>query len=54
VAKAVLVNAVPSLMLRTATNPGGTPLEVFDGFRSALAAKRRKICQIGSIKAGHM
>jgi len=40
VAKAVLVSAVPPLMLKTATNPGGLPIEVFDGFRSALAANR--------------
>ncbi|MET8558787.1 alpha/beta hydrolase [Streptomyces sp. NPDC004959] len=40
VAKAALVSAVPPLMLRTDANPGGLPLEVFDGFRSALAANR--------------
>ncbi|MEA1844239.1 MULTISPECIES: alpha/beta fold hydrolase [Agrobacterium] len=40
VAKAVLVSAVPPLMLKTAANPDGTPMEVFDGFRSALAANR--------------
>ena len=40
VAKAILVSAVPPLMVKTATNPGGTPIEVFDGFRSALAANR--------------
>ncbi|SMG31424.1 alpha/beta fold hydrolase [Cedecea sp. NFIX57] len=40
VAKAVLVSAVPPLMVKTASNPGGTPLEVFDGFRKALAANR--------------
>lgn len=40
VAKAVLVSAVPPLMLRTDSNPGGTPIEVFDGFRKALAANR--------------
>jgi non-heme chloroperoxidase len=40
VAKAVLVSAVPPLMLKTANNPGGTPIEVFDGFRRALAANR--------------
>jgi non-heme chloroperoxidase len=40
VAKAVLVSAVPPLMLKTESNPGGTPIEVFDGFRSALAANR--------------
>jgi non-heme chloroperoxidase len=40
VAKAVLVSAVPPLMLKTAANPGGLPIEVFDGFRAALAANR--------------
>ncbi|WP_420992281.1 alpha/beta fold hydrolase [Cupriavidus sp. 30B13] len=40
VAKAVLVSAVPPLMLKTESNPGGTPLEVFDGLRAALAANR--------------
>ena len=33
VAKAVLIGAVPPLMLQTEANPGGLPLEVFDGFR---------------------
>jgi non-heme chloroperoxidase len=40
VAKAVLVSAVPPLMLKTKSNPGGTPIEVFDSFRKALAANR--------------
>lgn len=40
VAKAVLVSAVPPLMVKTASNPEGLPIEVFDGFRSALAANR--------------
>jgi non-heme chloroperoxidase len=40
VAKAVLVSAIPPLMLKTANNPEGLPIEVFDGFRSALAANR--------------
>ncbi len=40
VAKAVLIGAVPPIMLKTANNPGGLPLEVFDGFRAALAANR--------------
>ena len=35
VAKAVLISAVPPLMLKTEANPGGLPLEVFDGFRRA-------------------
>ena len=40
VAKAVLVSSVPPLMVKTDANPGGTPVEVFDGFRKALAANR--------------
>lgn len=40
VAKVVLVSAVTPLMLKTADNPGGLPVEVFDGFRQALAANR--------------
>src|SRR6202161_3758887 len=40
VAKAVLVSAVPPLMLKTEGNPGGTPIEVFDAFRTGLAANR--------------
>jgi pimeloyl-ACP methyl ester carboxylesterase len=40
VAKAVLISAVPPLMVKTPENPGGTPIEVFDGFRQALAANR--------------
>lgn len=40
VAKAVLVSSVPPLMVKTANNPGGTPIEVFDGLRAALAANR--------------
>jgi len=40
VAKAVLVAAIPPLMLKTDDNPEGTPMEVFDGFRSALANNR--------------
>lgn len=40
VAKAILVSAVPPLMVKTEANPGGLPLEVFDGFRKALADNR--------------
>ncbi|MCZ4061412.1 alpha/beta hydrolase [Pantoea sp. LMR881] len=40
VAKAVLISAVPPLMVKTADNPGGTPVDVFDGFRRAFAANR--------------
>jgi non-heme chloroperoxidase len=40
VAKAVLIGAVPPIMVRSEKNPGGLPIEVFDGFRAALAANR--------------
>jgi non-heme chloroperoxidase len=40
VAKLVLIGAVPPLMLKTAANPGGLPVEVFDGLRGELAANR--------------
>ncbi len=40
VAKAVLIGAVPPIMLKTPANPGGLPIAVFDGFRTALAANR--------------
>ena len=40
VAKAVLVSAVPPLMVKTDDNPEGTPISVFDDFRTALAANR--------------
>jgi non-heme chloroperoxidase len=40
VAKAVLVDAVPPIMVKSDRNPGGTPIEVFDGLRAALAANR--------------
>lgn len=40
VAKAILVSSVPPLMVQTDANPEGTPVSVFDGFRSALAANR--------------
>ena len=40
VAKAVLVSAVPPIMVKTERYPGGLPMSVFDGFRSALAASR--------------
>lgn len=40
VAKAVLIGAVPPIMVKSEKNPGGLPLEVFDGFRAAQAANR--------------
>ena len=40
VAKAVLIGAVPPLMLKTAANPGGLPMEAFDGIRAGVLADR--------------
>ncbi|SHI81053.1 alpha/beta hydrolase fold [Aureimonas altamirensis DSM 21988] len=40
VAKAVLMGAVPPIMVKSAANPEGLPIEVFDGFRDALVANR--------------
>ena len=40
VAKAVLIGAIPPLMLKTEANPGGTPLAAFDQLRAAVAADR--------------
>jgi len=40
VAKAVLISAVPPIMVKSESNPGGLPIEVFDGFRATLAANR--------------
>ena len=40
VAKAVLIGAVPPLMLKTAANPGGLPMDVFDGIRAGVLADR--------------
>ena len=43
VAKAALVSAVPPLMLRTAANPGGLPIDVFDGLRAGELANRAQL-----------
>ncbi|CAN5381107.1 alpha/beta hydrolase [soil metagenome] len=40
VAKAVLIGAVPPIMVKSDKNPGGLPIEVFDGFRAAQVANR--------------
>jgi non-heme chloroperoxidase len=40
VAKAVLISAVPPLMVKTASNPGGLPKEAFDGFQEQVASNR--------------
>lgn len=43
VAKAGLISAVPPQMLKTANNPGGLPMEVFDGMRQASLADRSQL-----------
>ncbi len=43
VAKAILVDAVPPIMVKSDANPGGTPIEAFDGYRAALAANRAQL-----------
>jgi non-heme chloroperoxidase len=40
VARSVLLDAIPPVMVKKESNPGGTPIEVFDGFRKALANNR--------------
>ncbi len=42
VAKVVLISAVPPLMLRTPANPGGLPIEVFDGIRAGVKTDRAR------------
>src|SRR4030095_6748717 len=41
--RAVLIGAVPPVMVKKESNPEGTPIEVFDGFRSALLADRAQL-----------
>jgi non-heme chloroperoxidase len=43
VAKAVIIGAVPPVMVKKESNPGGLPIEVFDGYRAALAANRAQL-----------
>ena len=43
VSKAVLIAAVPPLMLKTEANPGGTPIEAFDAYRAGVAGNRAQI-----------
>lgn len=40
IAKAVLIGAVPPVMVQSGANPGGIPMDVFDGFRAALSKNR--------------
>jgi non-heme chloroperoxidase len=43
VSKAVLIGAVPPVMLKSESNPGGLPIEVFDQYRAGLAANRAQL-----------
>src|SRR5436305_11185932 len=43
VAKAVLIGAIPPVMVKSPSNPGGTPIEEFDKLRSAVQADRSKL-----------
>src|SRR5450755_2553979 len=43
VSKAVLIGAIPPVMVKSATNPEGTPIEVFDGLRASVQADRSKL-----------
>jgi non-heme chloroperoxidase len=45
VAKAVLISAVPPLMLKTAANPGGLPIDAFDQIRAGILADRSQFFQ---------
>src|SRR5258708_7694042 len=43
VAKAAIISAIPPVMVKKESNPGGTPIEVFDGYRAGLAANRAQL-----------
>jgi non-heme chloroperoxidase len=45
VAKAVLIGAVPPFLLNTPTNPGGLPIEIYDGLRASVQADRSQLWQ---------
>ena len=48
VAKAVLISAIPPLMLKTEANPGGLPIEVFDQFRAGMANRAQFYLDVAS------
>ena len=52
VSKAVLINSVPLLMLKTATNSGGLPIDVFDGFQAAMLRDRAQFFLNGGRETG--
>jgi len=52
VAKAVLIGAVPPLMLKTANSPGGLPLSAFDQIRAGVVAGRSQFFKAFGIHSG--
>ena len=48
VAKAALLNSVPPVMVKKDSNPGGTPIEVFDGYRAAMANRAQFYLDVAS------
>jgi non-heme chloroperoxidase len=48
VAKAALLNSVPPVMVKKDSNPGGTPIEVFDGFRAAMSNRAQFYLDVAS------
>ena len=48
VAKAALLNSVPPVMVKKDSNPGGTPMEVFDGYRAAMANRAQFYLDVAS------
>jgi non-heme chloroperoxidase len=48
VAKAAIISAIPPVMLKSASNPGGTPIEVFDNFRAGMASRAQFYLDIAS------
>ncbi len=51
VAKTVLIGAVPPLMLRMAANPGGLPIDVFDGIRKGVLSDRSQFFKASGCRA---
>jgi hypothetical protein len=43
VAKAAIISAIPPVVVKTGSNPSGTPIEAFDGYRAGLAANRAQL-----------
>ncbi|HEY3797414.1 MAG TPA: alpha/beta hydrolase [Caulobacteraceae bacterium] len=48
VAKAAIISAIPPVMVKSVANPGGTPMEVFDGFRAAMANRAQFYLDVAS------